>query len=54
MSLRSPPDHQFADYADGVGVMRYVYEHHGTTSEVDARLVDFIRGDAPTGGDIEL
>jgi hypothetical protein len=52
MSLRTHPDHQFVDYADGVGVLRYVYGHHGTTAEADARLVDFRRGDAPTGGDL--
>ncbi len=52
MSLRTLPDHQFVDYADGVGVVRYVYGHHGTTAEAEARLVEFIRGAAPTGGDI--
>lgn len=52
MSLRTMPDHQFVDYADGVGVVRYVYGHHGTTAE--ANLVEFIRGDAATGGSVEL
>ena len=38
---RSLPDHQIMEIAEGLGIVRYVYEHHGTVASVDARLVLF-------------
>lgn len=35
---RTNPDHTIVDFAPGLGVVRYVYEHHGTVSSVDVRL----------------
>ena len=35
---RSNPDHIIIDFVPGLGVVRYVYEHHGTASSVDVVL----------------
>lgn len=44
LAYRSAPDHQLIDFVPGVGITRYVYSHHGTVSEVDARLVEYHPG----------
>ncbi|MFN7996287.1 MAG: hypothetical protein U0Q18_21930 [Bryobacteraceae bacterium] len=41
LTYRTMPDHQIETYVPGIGLTRYVYSHHGTTSEVDVRLVEF-------------
>lgn len=45
LAYRSAPDHQLVDFAPGVGIVRYVYSHHGTVSEVDAKLVEYHPGE---------
>ena len=44
VALRTLPDHQIVSFVPGVGVTRYVYQHHGTVSEVDVSLVEFQQG----------
>jgi len=39
VSYRSLPDHQVLEVVQGVGLVRYVYEHHGAPATVDVRLV---------------
>jgi hypothetical protein len=41
LAYRTNPDHQIATYVPGIGLVSYVYSHHGTVSEVDVRLVEF-------------
>lgn len=41
LAYRTNPDHQLLDIAPGLGITRYVYEHHGTVATVDVRLVSF-------------
>jgi hypothetical protein len=43
IAYRTNPDHQIMEIAEGLGITRYVYEHHGTVQSVDARLVEFKR-----------
>lgn len=38
---RTNPDHIIIDYVPGIGIARYQYQHHGTVSTVDVRLVGF-------------
>jgi hypothetical protein len=38
------PDHTVFWFAPGVGIIRYVYSHHGTVSDVDVRLTEFRSG----------
>lgn len=44
LTYRSMPDHQFVEFAPGIGIIRYQYGHHGTVSEADVRLVEYHRG----------
>lgn len=37
------PDHTIIDFVPRLGVVRYIYEHHGTVSAVDVKLVKIIR-----------
>jgi hypothetical protein len=37
--LRSNPDHQIVGVAPGVGIVSYIYSHHGTLAEADVHLV---------------
>jgi hypothetical protein len=41
---RTLPDHQIVVLAPGLGVTRYIYSHHGTVAEADARLIRFQAG----------
>ncbi len=41
VAYRTCPDHQIMEWADGVGLLRYTYEHHGTVASADVRLVEF-------------
>jgi hypothetical protein len=41
LAYRTCPDHQFLDLAPGLGIVRYVYCHHGTVASADVRLVSF-------------
>lgn len=43
-AYRTNPDHQFVDYAPGIGIVRYQYFHHGTVSECDMKLIEFRPG----------
>jgi hypothetical protein len=36
---RTRPDHVILRFVPGVGITRYVFEHHGTVASADARLV---------------
>lgn len=41
LSFLTGPDEQSYDLEPGTGVARYRYAHHGTTNEVEAKLVDY-------------
>ncbi len=41
INMRTLPDHVFIHYADGIGITRYIYGHHGTVSDVDVKLIDW-------------
>jgi hypothetical protein len=38
---RTNPDHIIVVFAESVGIVRYVYEHHGTVAFEDLRLVEY-------------
>ena len=44
LSFYTGPDEQAFDIEPNTGVSRYYYAHHGTTNEVEARLVNFTAG----------
>lgn len=44
LSFLTGPDEQTFEIAPGTGVSRYHYAHHGTTNEVDAKLVSYTKG----------
>jgi hypothetical protein len=39
ISYRTMPDHQVLEFAPGIGIIRYVYVHHGTVASTDVHLV---------------
>jgi hypothetical protein len=41
VAYRTLPDHTLVEFAPGVGVVRYAYEHHGTVASVELRLSRF-------------
>ncbi len=43
LAYRTCPDHQLLDIVPGLGIVRYVYNHHGTVISTDARLISFSR-----------
>lgn len=44
LSFYTGPDEQTYDLEPGTGVARFHYAHHGTTNEVEAKLVSFAKG----------
>ncbi len=44
ISYGTLPDHIFIEYAEGIGIIRYEYGHHGTVSECNMKLAEFIKG----------
>jgi hypothetical protein len=40
VTMRTNPDDETFELTPGIGLTRYIYHHHGTTLDVDARLVD--------------
>jgi hypothetical protein len=44
LSFYTGPDEQTFELEPGTGVARFHYAHHGTTNEVDARLVSYSKG----------
>ena len=47
LTYRTNPDHQFLDFATGVGIVSYTYGHHGTLAETTLQLIEF--GNEPHG-----
>ncbi len=41
LAYRTNPDHQIATYVPGIGLVSYLYSHHGTVSDTDVTLVSF-------------
>ncbi|MFB3897949.1 MAG: hypothetical protein ACE14V_16790 [bacterium] len=41
---RTMPDHQIIEFVPKVGIIRYIYVHHGTASETDLKLIEFHLG----------
>ena len=39
MAYRTNPDHEFIDFAPGIGIIHFIYGHHGTVAAADVRLV---------------
>lgn len=46
LSFYTGPDEQTFQLEPGTGVARFHYAHHGTTNEVDAKLVSYAKGTA--------
>ena len=44
LSFFTGPDEQIYQIEPGTGISRYHYAHHGSTDEVDAKLVSFTKG----------
>lgn len=44
VKMQSRPDHQVLRFVPGIGITGYAYVHHGTVSECDLRLVEWLRG----------
>jgi hypothetical protein len=44
LSFFTGPDEQTFEIAPGTGVSRFHYAHHGTTNEVEAKLVSYSKG----------
>lgn len=45
LSFYTGPDEQSYELEPGTGVSRFHYAHHGTTNEVEAKLVSYTKGD---------
>jgi len=43
LAYRTCPDHQIMEIVPGLGIVRFVYNHHGTVASADVRLVSFNR-----------
>lgn len=41
------PDHVIVEFVPGIGIVHYIYVHHGTVSEVDVTLVEYHPGSEP-------
>ncbi len=44
LSFYTGPDEQTYELEPGTGISRFHYAHHGTTNEVDAKLVSYTKG----------
>lgn len=44
LSFRTGPDEQTFELEPGTGIARFHYAHHGTTNEVEAKLVSYAKG----------
>jgi len=40
LMYRTNPDHTIIGFTPGIGITHYTYQHHGTVSDVDAKLVE--------------
>jgi hypothetical protein len=47
LSFYTGPDEQTFELEPGTGVARFHYAHHGTTNEVEAKLVSYQKGQKP-------
>ncbi len=47
VTYRCLSSHAFENYVPGIGLTRYIFGHHGTVSDVDARLVGFYPAPSP-------
>ena len=50
LAYRTCPDHQLLDIVPGLGIVRFVYNHHGTVASSDVRLISFSR---PGGSSVQ-
>jgi hypothetical protein len=41
IAYRTCPEHEIVEIAEGIGITRFVYEHHGTVQWADVRLISF-------------
>jgi hypothetical protein len=41
LAYRTCPDHQIIEIVPGLGIVRFVYEHHGTIASADVNLISF-------------
>jgi len=44
VTYRCLGSHEFIEYAEGIGIIRYQFGHHGTVSECDMKLIEFRPG----------
>jgi len=43
LAYRTSPDHQIVEFTPTIGITGFIYEHHGTVSEVNVRLDRYYR-----------
>jgi len=39
--FQTGPDHTVIEYVPGIGIIGYIYNHHGTVSETDLKLIEY-------------
>jgi hypothetical protein len=44
IGYRTCPEHEIMEVVPDVGIIRYLYDHHGTVASTDVRLVSFRQG----------
>lgn len=44
LAFRTLPDHEIVTIVPGVGIVSWIYSHHGTVADADVKLVAFHRG----------
>jgi hypothetical protein len=49
IAYRIQSDDTVVEFVPGIGITRFIYSHHGSVSDVDARLVEFHRAVAASG-----
>jgi len=50
LAYRTCPDHQLLDIVPGLGIVRFVYNHHGTVASSDVHLISFHGNGAVASG----
>jgi hypothetical protein len=38
---RTMPEHQIIEFTPDIGITRFIYQHHGTVSDVDVKLIEY-------------
>jgi hypothetical protein len=49
IAFRTCPEQEIMEVAEGLGITRFLYEHHGTVQSADVRLISIATPAAPSG-----